>query len=799
MPRRPLLFLVILIAMLVLTLRVGVPAAPAQEPTVANADIVVVRVQFTDPIAVIQYAAEHAVWEVNWERGEFVIDATPTQLRDLTERGFTYSLDEALTAGIRRVTEADPNQLDGIPGYPCYRTVEETYTSAADLAAAHPDLAQWSDVGDSWEKLNPGQGLPSNGYDMMVLRLTNFNLDPTDKPKLFITSAIHAREYTTAELATRFAEYLINSYGFDADATWLLDHHDIHFMLQANPDGRKQAETGLLWRKNTNNNYCSNTNSRGADLNRNFEFFWGCCGGSSGSECSETYRGLAAGSEPETQAVINYMTSIFPDQRGPALTDPAPADAMGVYLDLHSYSELVLWPWGFTATQAPNGVDLRTLGRKFAYFNDYEPMQSIGLYPTDGTTIDHVYGELGVAGFVFELGTAFFQSCTTFENTILPDNLAALIYAAKSASAPYLLPGGPEVLGLALSDNNINPGDPVTLSGTADDTRYSANNGTEPTHNIAAAEYYIDTPPWLPGAVAHPMSPSDGSFNTKTEGITAALDTGGLSNGQHTLFVRSQDIDGDWGVVSAIFLYVGGGPANPIIEGYVRDADTGAPLAATVTANGLYQADTDPLTGYYELVLPAGVYDLVASATGYSDGTANDISVNNGDVVQQDFDLTPDSSSCTAAYVLNDRGQFPDRNAAQALTDALYGVRDEVLPDSSLGQHYNELYATYRGRITYLLVREPELRATAGRLLRDLSDGVQALAAGETEGGPTLTWHDVTTFHRFLRQLAEVDRAYDGGELADVIHSEMARIDWHTLPGLSIPAAWSLLTDGATR
>jgi hypothetical protein len=56
--------------------------------------------------------------------------------------------------------------------------------------------------------------------------------------------------------------------------TWLLDHHEVHLMLQSNPDGRKQAETGLLWRKNVNNDYCSNSDSRGADLNRNFDFEW---------------------------------------------------------------------------------------------------------------------------------------------------------------------------------------------------------------------------------------------------------------------------------------------------------------------------------------------------------------------------------------------------------------------------------------------------------------------------------------------------------------------------------------------
>ena len=97
----------------------------------------------------------------------------------------------------------------------------------------------------------------------------------------------------------------------------------------------------------------------------------------------------------------------------------------------------MLWPWGFTNNVPPNDTALQTLGRKFAYFNGYTPEQSIDLYPTDGTTDDFAYGDLGLAAFTFEMGTDFFQDCSTFENTIVPANMPALPYAAKSARLPY--------------------------------------------------------------------------------------------------------------------------------------------------------------------------------------------------------------------------------------------------------------------------------------------------------------------------------------------------------------------------
>jgi hypothetical protein len=227
-------------------------------------------------------------------------------------------------------------------------------------------------------------------------------------------------------------------------------------------------------------------------------------------------------------------------------------------MDIHGYSDLVLWPWGFTSTVAPNGTAMQTLGRKFAYFNNYTPEQSVGLYPTDGTTDDFAYGDLGVAAFTIELGSAFFESCSSFENTVLPANMPALLLAAKMARTPYLTPAGPDALNVAASPVTATLGSPATLTATINDTRYNNSNGTEATQNIAAAEYYIDVPPWDTAhtPVAIPMTAVDGSFNSKTENVTATVNTGSLAAGRHIVFVRGQDAAGNWGAFSAAFLDV---------------------------------------------------------------------------------------------------------------------------------------------------------------------------------------------------------------------------------------------------
>ncbi len=541
----------------------GTSAGP---PPPANDGPWVVRASFSSRQMVHDLAAWKEPWEVHYDEGYLVVDVTPAEYNRLLQAGFVLTIDSELTAQLNRPLAPLPGQVSGIPGYPCYRTVEETFAAAEGLATNYPNLAAWQDVGDSWEKTDPG-GLA--GYDLMVLRLTNTAL-PGPKPKLFVTASIHAREYAPAELVTRFGEYLLQQYGSDPDVTWVLDYHEIHLMLQANPDGRKQAETGLSWRKNTDNDYCPDTDHRGADLNRNFEFQWGCCGGSSGSQCDDVYRGPEPASEPETQAIQGYLRDQFPDQRAGGLTAPAPVTATGISLDFHSYGDLVLWPWGFTSDTPPNGTALQTLGRKLAFFNGYWPGQAIGLlYPTDGTTDDFAYGDLGLAAYTIEVGTAFYQDCLTFESIILPDNLAALVYAAKVVRSPYLTPAGPDTLDVALSPTQLIVNGSIQLTALVDDTRFQESNGAEPTQNVVAAEYTIDTPPWVTTTVpaAHPMAAVDGAFDSAVEATTATVDTVGLPAGRHILFVHGQDADGNWGLVSAAFFdLVGSSTYLPLIH-----------------------------------------------------------------------------------------------------------------------------------------------------------------------------------------------------------------------------------------
>ena len=518
----------------------------------------VLIVHYVDRDQLADLANRYDVVEVDSELQTVKIFSNQITRDALAADGFTWSVDISYTDLINTEVKPLAGQTTGIPGYPCYRTVAEVYAAADTLAADYPDLVQLVDIGDSWEKTQN----PNAGWDIEVLVLANRNTPSVPKSDAFFMSGIHAREWAPVEMNLRLAEYLLTNYETNADVKWLLDYNRVHLVLSTNPDGRLQDEANLNWewRKNTNNNYCTGgtgQNGRGADLNRNYPYMWV----GSSYQCDQTYSGPSAGSEPETVAITNYVASVFPDQKGPNPSDPVnELTATGMFIDLHSYSRLVLWPWGYTYDSAPNDASLRVMSYKFAYYNGHDPQKSTELYPTNGSTDDWAYGELGVPGFCFEVGDTFHQSCSVFNNDISPNNIKALVRAIKIARRPYRLTYGPEVTNISFAANPVLPGQNLTVTYTADDTLYSTYRTGVPSSTIDSIRYSFDKPSWISGSNAKTIV-----LRTQVPKYTStfAASTTGLTPGQHTLFVESLDGSGAWGPPTAIFFTISEGGATP--------------------------------------------------------------------------------------------------------------------------------------------------------------------------------------------------------------------------------------------
>jgi carboxypeptidase T len=533
----------------------------------------VIRLYFNDRDHLNQVAGELDIWEVQKEDGYVLAAVSPEQYRWLEVSGYRLEIDTEKTA----IIQAPLAPLD-----PRFHYFDNYYPNANELYVvdfltetnqAYPDLTELLDIGDAW--------LASHGEhprDMWVLRITNEDPaygDIADKPVFFLFATIHAREVAVPELAIRYIKYLTSGfneeggYGIDADATWLVNHNVLYVLVMQNPDGHwiNEQDWGAYRRKNMDNDDgCNDPNQWGVDLNRNSSFLWGCCGGSSGLPCSETYRGPSAGSEPETQAFQQFFATVVPDQNGPngdnEIAPASPLTTTGIFISMHSYSDLVLWPWGFdNYGDPPNYAQLQTIGRKFADFTNYDPSGTIW-YDVDGATDDWTYGKFGIASYTFEVGPSsgscggFFPAydcidgAPGYPENFWAENKPAFLYAHKIARTPYMTAYGPDAQDLTTFPEDAYRGQPVQLSATIRDNRY----GGDPLAPIYGAEYFVDTPG--EDGTGIPLSPTDGNWGGLIEEVSAILDTSDMGEGQHYILIHGQNDDGDWGPFSAVFLTI---------------------------------------------------------------------------------------------------------------------------------------------------------------------------------------------------------------------------------------------------
>ena len=129
------------------------------------------------------------------------------------------------------------------------------------------------------------------------------------------------------------AERLVNEYATNTDVSDILNNAELVIIGHVNPDGNQFSwDTDRLWRKNRRSN---GPGVNGVDLNRNLDDHWGE-GGSSTNPASDTYMGPARASEPEIEALASYFAKNAPVIGG---------------IDFHSYTQLVLRPYGWTRAE----------------------------------------------------------------------------------------------------------------------------------------------------------------------------------------------------------------------------------------------------------------------------------------------------------------------------------------------------------------------------------------------------------------------------------------------------------------
>ncbi|MFF3450469.1 M14 family metallopeptidase [Streptomyces sp. NPDC002667] len=270
-----------------------------------------------------------------------------------------------------------------------YHNYAETNAEIDQRLAAYPAIMSKRVIGKSYQ-----------GRDIVAIKVSDNVATDENEPEVLLTFHQHAREHLTVEMALYLLRELGAGYGSDSRVTNMVNNREIWIVPDLNPDGGEYdiaSGSYRSWRKNRQPN--SGSSYVGTDLNRNWNYKWGCCGGSSGSTSSETYRGASAESAPEVKVVADFV-------RGRVVGGKQQITAG---IDFHTYSELVLWPFGYTTSDTATGMTaddaaaFKAIGQKMAASNGYTAEQASDLYITDGSIDDYLWGTQKIFDYTFEM------------------------------------------------------------------------------------------------------------------------------------------------------------------------------------------------------------------------------------------------------------------------------------------------------------------------------------------------------------------------------------------------------------
>ena len=218
------------------------------------------------------------------------------------------------------------------------------------------------------------------GRPLYWVRISNTpGTDDPNKPEILYTSNHHAREAAALSINMYTMWYILENYATDEDLRYLVDHVEMYFVPLVNPDGWVYNETiqpngGGMWRKNRRDN---GDGTFGVDLNRNYSYEWGGVG-SSGNGNSDVYRGDAAFSEPESQA-LKWLSE---------------QHEFKIAFNYHTAANMLLHPWGFTEDiQCEDHNKFIAFKDWMTEVNGYQNIQASLLYPVGGDSDDWMYGD----------------------------------------------------------------------------------------------------------------------------------------------------------------------------------------------------------------------------------------------------------------------------------------------------------------------------------------------------------------------------------------------------------------------
>ncbi|SSD62193.1 related to Putative metallocarboxypeptidase ECM14 [Saccharomycodes ludwigii] len=221
------------------------------------------------------------------------------------------------------------------PFFNTYQNLDEINNWLSELSSNFSELVSMEIVGQTFE-----------GREMKALHISSTEVHsndtiPNGKKTIVITGGVHAREWVSVSTVCYIAFQLLSRYGHHKRETAYINNLDFLIIPVFNPDGYSYTWThDRLWRKNRQQTYFPRC--FGIDIDHSFDFQWT---GTSDFPCSEDYSGESPFEALEADNWNKYLTM----KKGDYL--------LHGYLDFHSYSQEILYPYGYSCDAIPRDLE----------------------------------------------------------------------------------------------------------------------------------------------------------------------------------------------------------------------------------------------------------------------------------------------------------------------------------------------------------------------------------------------------------------------------------------------------------
>lgn len=230
-----------------------------------------------------------------------------------------------------------------------YHTYAEVYAVLDSFAQDYSDICRLDTIGYSVQ-----------GRAIWSMRVTDNPDIEENEAEIRLVGNIHGDEHIGTEVTLYFLRHLLTNYASNTQVQNLVNGCEFWISPTINPDGKVANRR---------------SNAHDVDLNRDYGFFWGGWGGSTGPN-----------SQIETKVMVHHLEE----------------NDIALEYNYHSVAQYVNYPWDYHQSDPPDSQHIITLSTGYAVAANLTAINGYDWYQVLGAMQDYTIGTSGALAWTIE-------------------------------------------------------------------------------------------------------------------------------------------------------------------------------------------------------------------------------------------------------------------------------------------------------------------------------------------------------------------------------------------------------------